>query len=174
MPIVSPNSRIRYPEQFVIGEGSIVDDFCYLSTQVTVGRYCHIASGCSISGGPDRAFTLGDYSGLASGARIYCASDDFIHGLVTIVPAAAAALKAGVSGDVSFGRYTGVGANCVVMPDNQVPEGTVIGALSFVPSRFRFEPWTVYVGDPIRRFSARDRDGVLGQVAAIERALERG
>jgi carbonic anhydrase/acetyltransferase-like protein (isoleucine patch superfamily) len=57
------------------------------------------------------------------------------------------------------------------MPDNVIPEGTSIGALSYVPPRFQFEPWTVYAGTPIRRIAARDRDRVLTQVDAIRRRL---
>ena len=57
------------------------------------------------------------------------------------------------------------------MPSNDIPEGTTIGALSFVPTAFAFEPWTVYAGIPIRRISARDRDAVLRQRDTFEREL---
>lgn len=170
-PIISPNVRIRYPDRLTVGEGSIIDDYCYLSTRITLGRYCHVASGCAISGGPDKEFALGDFSSLASGARIYCASNDYVLGLVATLPAMAAPLIPEIAGDVRLARFTGVGANSVVMPDNDIPEGTTIGALSFVPSKFAFEPWTVYAGIPIRRISARDRDGVLRQADAVERTL---
>ena len=78
-----------------------------------------------------------------------------------------------ITGDVTLGRCTAVGSNAVVMPDNAIPEGVAIGALSFVPARFAFEPWTVYAGTPIRRIRARNRDKVLSQVARIEAHLVR-
>ena len=56
----------------------------------------------------------------------------------------------GITGDVSFGDHTGVGANSVVMPANDVPEGVAIGALSFVPPGFEFEPWNGVRGHPDR------------------------
>ena len=50
-PIISPATRIRHPDHFQIGEYSIVDDFCYISTRVRIGVCSHVASGCSIAGG---------------------------------------------------------------------------------------------------------------------------
>jgi acetyltransferase-like isoleucine patch superfamily enzyme len=57
------------------------------------------------------------------------------------------------------------------MPANQIPEGTVIGALSFVPAGFAFEPWSVYAGVPIRFVRPRNKQSVLAQAAQLERAL---
>ena len=173
-PIVSANSRIRHPELFEIGEHSIVDDYCYFSTRVRIGRCSHIASGCSIAGGADRLFVLGDFCSLSSGVKIWCTSDDFALDLVTIIPPGAGPIKEHViSGDVTFGNYTAAGSNTVVMPDNIVPEGTVIGALSFVPARFHFEPWSVYAGIPARRIGARDREAVVAQATRLREQLDR-
>jgi acetyltransferase-like isoleucine patch superfamily enzyme len=76
----------------------------------------------------------------------------------------------GITGDVSLGDHSGVGANSVVMPRNEIPDGVAIGALSLVPPEFSFEPWTVYAGIPIAPLKARNRESVLRQV---EHFLER-
>ncbi len=144
--IISANIRVRVPDHFVVGEGSIVDDYCYVSTRVEVGRHSHIAAGCHIAGGAAR--------------------------VVMIMPEGIDVKEHVISGDVSFGRCTAVGSNSVVMPNNDVPEGTAIGALSFVPARFAFEPWTVYAGSPIRAIRARNREKVLAQVERIEAHLQ--
>jgi acetyltransferase-like isoleucine patch superfamily enzyme len=171
-PIVSPHVRIRHPEHFEIGAYSIIDDFSYFSTRVRIGTCSHIASGCSVAGGPDRQFTLGDFSSLSSGVKIWCTSDDFVNDVVTIVPPGVGPIKDHlIEGDVSFGDCTAVGANTVVMPDNHVPEGTVIGALSFVPAGFVFEPWAVYAGIPIRRLSTRNRATVSAQAELLRKRL---
>jgi len=171
-PIISKNIRVRHPEYFSVGEGSIIDDFCYFSTKVVIGRYSHIASSCTVAGGIDRTFSLGDYSSVSSGARIWCTSDDFVNDLITVIPKGIKGIKENlITGDVVFGNFTGVGANSVVMPHNEIPEGTAIGALSFVPPGFQFKPWSVYVGFPIRFFKARNRDSVLRQVEKLERQL---
>ena len=173
MPIISKNIRVRYPEYFKVGEHSIVDDFSYFSTRVEIGRFSHVASGCSVAGGPGFLFTLGDYSSLSSGVKIWCTSDDFVNDIVTIVPRAAGDVKTHLlCGDVHMGHFTAVGANAVVMPDNRVPEGTVIGALSFVPPRFAFDAWSVYAGTPIRLVGRRNRENVLAQVRRMDEGLK--
>lgn len=171
-PIISPNSRIRHPEFFEVGEGSIVDDYCYFSTQVRIGRFSHIASGCSVAGGPDRLFTFGDFSSLSSGVKIWCTSDDFVNDIVTIIPPGIDSPKEHlIIGDVTLERLTALGSNSVVMPDNHIPEGVTIGALSFVPPRYPFSAWTVYAGTPIRPVKPRNREAVLRQLEIIERQL---
>jgi acetyltransferase-like isoleucine patch superfamily enzyme len=171
-PLVSPHTRIRHPQHFEIGDYSIVDDFCYISTRVRIGLCSHVASGCSIAGGPAHQFTLGDFCSLSSGVKIWCVSNDFVNDIVCIVPPEFAELSTGlIQGDVTLGDYTAVGSNSVVMPGNHVPEGTVIGALSFVPPRFDFEPWSVYAGIPIRQVGRRNRDAVMKQAAALRLQL---
>lgn len=169
-PIISSNIRIRHPRFFCVSQYSIIDDYCYFSTKVKIGKFAHIASGCSVAGGKKYEFILGNYSSLSSGVKIWCASDDFVNDIITIIPEGFGEIKNNViSGDVVFSNFTGVGANSVVMPDNLVPEGTVIGALSFVPSRFKFKPWAVYAGVPIRFIKHRNKQNVLKQARAIEK-----
>jgi acetyltransferase-like isoleucine patch superfamily enzyme len=171
-PIVSPNIRVRYPEVFEVGQFSIVDDYCYFSTRVKIGLCSHIANGCSVGGGRERLFALGDFSSLSAGVRVWCASNDFARDIVAVVPPNVGDIgEDPVVGDVIFENYTGAGTNSVIMPNNVVPEGTTIGALSYVPPHFPFEPWTVYGGVPIRPITLRDRDRVLAQVQIIRQRL---
>jgi acetyltransferase-like isoleucine patch superfamily enzyme len=177
MPIISKNIRVRHPEHFSVGEHSIVDDFCYFSTRVQIGSFSHVASGCSVAGGGDRLFVLGSYCSLSSGVKIWCASDDFVNDVVAILPEwierEGPVKEHLIVGDVIMGDYTAVGSNSVVMPDNRIPEGTTIGALSFVPPRAALEPWSVYAGVPARLVKPRNRDAVLRQVALVEERLRR-
>lgn len=166
--IVSPNSRIRHQDHFVIGEDSIVDDYCYFSTRVRIGRCTHIASGCSIAGGAGMQFQIGDFSSLSSGVKVWCTSDDFVNDLVTVIPPDMKQVKKHLlQGDIILDHYTAVGANSVIMPGNHVPEGTVIGALSLVPASFDFRAWSVYAGTPIRFLRPRNRESVMEQVQRL-------
>jgi acetyltransferase-like isoleucine patch superfamily enzyme len=170
--IISTQCRIRHPEYMVAGEYSIVDDFCYFSTKVQIGRCTHIASGCSIAGGLDWQFTIGDFCSLSSGVKIWCTSDDFANDVVAIIPPGISQVKDHlICGNVEFGNYTAVGSNSVVMPRNVIPEGTVVGALSFVPPAFEFESWSVYAGVPIRYLRPRNQESVMKQVASLEEQL---
>ncbi|MDP9282856.1 MAG: hypothetical protein M3P38_12250 [Chloroflexota bacterium] len=165
MPIVSANIRVRVPEHLIVGEDSIIDDFCYISTRLTVGRGTHIASGCSIAGGAKFQCTIGDFCSLSSGVKVWCASNDFVNDLIAIVPEGFETSAA--EGDVEIASYSGVGANSVILPHNHLPEGTAIGALSLVPSGYKFEPWTVYAGIPIRPIRKRNRQRVMEQVRQL-------
>jgi len=171
-PIISANCRIRYPGHFSVNVYSIVDDYSYFSTKVKIGRCSHIAAGCTIAGGKDRQFTLGDYSSVSSGVRIWCVSDDFTNDIVTIIPDTAGQIKNHlITGDVTIGDMCAIGANTVIMPKNFISDGTVIGALSFVPPGFKFKPWSVYAGIPVRFIEKRNKRNVLKQVAMLERKL---
>lgn len=171
-PIISPNIRLRHPETFSVGEHSIVDDFSYFSTRVRIGVCSHVASGCTIAGGQRYEFVLGDFSSVSSGVRIWCGSDDFVHDVVAILPPGFEHLKTHfIAGDVIMRDYTALGANTVVMPDNVIPEGTTIGALSLVLPGTALEPWSVYAGIPVKLVARRDKESVLAQVAAARAAL---
>lgn len=172
-PIISPNIRVRHAEHFEVGDYSIVDDYCYFSARVKIGVCSHIASGCSIAGG-GQTCTIGDFVSLSSGVKVWCVSDDFVNDVVTIVPPGMQNPKTNlIIGDVTFGNYTAVGSNSVIMPRNSIPEGTVIGALSFVPAEFNFEPWSVYVGTPIRLVKKRNKVSVMAQVEKLRAHLGR-
>lgn len=170
--IVSQNIRMRHPSYFEIGNYSIIDDFCYFSTKVKIGQFCHIAPHCTIAGGVTQTFSLGDYSSLSSGCKIYCTTNDFSEGLVVLLPNFLADLdQEKVSGDVILEKYTGVGTNSVIMPQNYIPEGVTIGALSFVPNNFKFESWMVYAGIPLKAVKKRNKALVLKRVNEIEKRM---
>jgi acetyltransferase-like isoleucine patch superfamily enzyme len=170
--IISGQIRVRHPSHFHVGEGSIVDDYSYFSTKLFLGRWSHIASGCTLAGGFERTVRIGNYSSVSAGVRVWCTSDDFVNDIVTILPPGCPSVKENlIQGDVTLDSYTAVGANSVVMPENHVPEGVAIGALSFVPPRFRFQPWSVYAGNPLRLIKARNKASVLSQVERIEAFL---
>ena len=172
LPIIAATIRLRHPDLFSVGEGSIVDDFCYFSTAVRIGRCSHVANNCSIAGGRAHTFTLGDMSSLSAGVRVWCHTHDFVNDLVCLVPPGIEFPKDDlITGDVTVGNYTAVGANAVIMPRNTIPEGTVLGALSYLPPGSELEPWSVYAGTPARRLKARNRDAVLREVERLEKAL---
>lgn len=164
--IVSPNTRIRVPEWLYVGKNSIIDDFCYISTKIEIGKYCHIASNCSIAGGKDMIFRMGDYSSLSSGVKIWLRSNDFINDL--IICGSYNIGENNCKGNVILGKYTGVGSNTVIMPNNNIPEGVAIGGMSWVPTNYKFEPWMIYAGIPIKPIKSRNKENILKQVELME------
>lgn len=173
LPIISNNSRLRC--NYEIGEYSIIDDFCYVSVQLKIGKFFHIAPSVTIAGGKDLKFTAGNYGALASGVRVFCGSDDFVNDLGNILPASMSDIKNNViRGNITLGDAVTIGANTVIMPDNNIPDGVCIGAMSFVPSRFYFEPWTVYAGSPkLRIIKKRNRANVMNQIDEINKRINK-
>jgi len=169
MIVISPNSRIRYPELITIGDWSIIDDFCYISTRVEIGFSTHIAANVSIIGGKKSLFKIGDLGCLSSGVRAICCSDDFVNDIAGLVPPGYEDVKDHlIHGDIILENYVTVGANSVIMPGVRIPEGTVIGAMSFVTEQI-LEPWSVYAGCPkLRKIGERNKENVLRQIEKIK------
>ena len=94
MSIMSRNIRVRYPELLEVGADSIIDDYCYLSGRIKIGDHVDIANNCSVGGGPNYTFSIGDWSSLSAGVRIWLASNDFVSGLIAITG------LPGIEGDV--------------------------------------------------------------------------
>lgn len=171
-PIVSKNIRCRVPEAFNVGEGSVVDDFCYFATQVFIGRFCHIANGVSIAGGKDQKFVMGNFSSVSAGVKVWCRSEDFTRDMAALAPPGIVVPKHTVVGDVALGELTIIGSNSVIMPNNDIPAGVAIGALSFVPPGYAFEEWYVYAGIPLRAIRRRDRGEATRQKDFLLQQLE--
>lgn len=163
MNIISKNIRQR--AGLTVGDNSIVDDYSYFSANVELGNYSHIASNVTIAGGKEYTCKIGDMTSISSGVRIWCSSNDFVNDLIIIPPKDIGDNP--ICGDVRIASYCGIGSNTVIMPDNNIPNGVAIGAMSFVPARFQFEPWSVYAGIPIRKIKERNRKRVLDQVAKL-------
>lgn len=156
--ILGKSAIIKKPELIEVGDNVRIAEFCYVSSACKIGSNCEIAFGVSIAGGGGKyTFTMGDYSSLAAGVRIWLASNDYVNDLVAHnVP-----FVKEIEGNVTMDKYTGIGSNSVVMPNNHIPEGVSIGALSFVPSNFPFKPWTVYAGSPIKEVKPRNKENIL-------------
>lgn len=156
--ILGSSAIIKKPELIEVGDNVRISEFCYISAKCEIASNCEIAVGVSIAGGSGKyTFSMGEYSSLAAGVRIWLATNDYVNDLVTHnVP-----FVKEIEGDVTMDKYTGIGSNSVIMPNNHIPEGVTIGALSFVPSNFKFKPWTVYAGSPIEEIRPRNKENIL-------------
>ena len=155
---------LKKPDLIEVGDNVRIADFCRISSACKIGSDCEIAPGTYIAGGDGKyKFTMGKCSSLAAGVKVWLSSNDYVNELVThSVPEVKE-----IQGNVTLGKYTGVGTNSVIMPNNDIPEGVAIGALSFVPSNYKFEPWTVYAGRPIRPIKKRNKENVMKTLKKI-------
>ena len=155
---------LKKPDLIEVGDNVRIADFCRISSACQIGSDCEIAPGTYIAGGDGKyKFTMGECSSLAAGVKVWLSSNDYVNELVThSLPEVKE-----IQGNVTLGKYTGVGTNSVIMPNNNIPEGVSIGALSFVPSNYKFEPWTVYAGRPIKPIKKRNKENVLNTLRKI-------
>jgi len=173
-PIISPNIRIRYPETFIIEKYCIIDDFSYFSAKCRFGFSTHISSGVSIIGGKGSSFSCGDFSSLSTGVKIVCGGDDFINDIACLLPEQAGDIKNHlVIGTVELGNFATVGVNSVVLSNVVIPEGTTIGAMSFVKKNTKLEPWSVYCvkNNKLTKIADRNKINVLKQANLVMERL---
>jgi galactoside O-acetyltransferase len=169
--VIHSLARIIGHDNLVIGDRTQIDDFVFLNAGkgTRIGRHVHIASFVSIIGGGE--LDVGDFAGIAAGARIVTGTDDFSADAMTgpTVPPKYKALKIG---KISIGRHALIGTNAVVMPGVTVGDGAVAGAGCIV--RKDLKPWTVYVGQECRAIRKRPNENIIRmeQELAAEEAGE--
>ncbi len=162
--IIGKTARIRYPELVELGDDVIVDDFCYISTALTVESRVHIASGCKLIGGRKSAVVMRSFSTLAPGVVLAAGSDDYDAGIAG--PFVPLDYKGSAEiGTIEVGRHCIVGANSVVLPNVSLGDGAALGALSL--ANRSLEEWSLYAGVPAKRLRARNRASIEALEAAF-------
>jgi acetyltransferase-like isoleucine patch superfamily enzyme len=153
-----PQAKIVFPEVISIGDSVIIDDFVFLmgGRKTTIGSFVHIASFVSITGGGE--LLLGDFVGISSGSRVFTGDDDYLGDSLT-GPTVPPAYRNAIRSFVHIGKHAVIGANTVILPGVKIGEGVAVGAGSLVKSDL--EPWTIYVGTPVRPLRERPRERIL-------------
>ena len=156
---ISANVEIRRPQFVVIGNHVAIDTGFYCTTQLQLGDYIHIAPYVSIIGGVHSLVKMGNFTTIAAGSRLICASDKHLgDGLVG--PTIPEHYKDKIDfGPITFEDFASVATNVVIMPGITLAEGSVVGACSLVTKNT--EPWTIYVGVPARPARARRKDKMI-------------
>lgn len=120
---------------------------------VVFGSFIHIGVGCYING--SFGLELKDFSGLASGVRLFTSSDDYSGEYMTN-PTIPSDLTNPYNKKVIINKYVNVGSNSIIMPGVEIGEGSVVGALSLVKKSIK--TWGVYFGSPVIRIKDRAKN----------------
>lgn len=152
---ISETCKIIGVENIRIGDNVIIDAGVVINCKtgsITIGNHVHVASGCYLNG--TGTIVLSDFCGLASGARIYSATDDYMGETLTnpTVPEEFVGVK---YLPVHFGRHVIIGSGTVVLPGGSIGEGSSVGSLSLVTKAL--DSWGVFYGIPARRVKDRSR-----------------
>lgn len=145
-------AQITRPELIELGNHISIDMCVYMSVAAKLGDYIHIAPQVSIIGGATSLLIMEDFSAIATGSRIVCASDDFKEGFTC--PFIPLKYRNVINKPIIFRRFSVVGVNSVVLPGVTLAEGSVLGANSLL--LHDTEPWTIYVGSPAKPIKIRD------------------
>jgi dTDP-4-amino-4,6-dideoxy-D-glucose acyltransferase len=154
---ISELAVLARPELIEMGDHIAIDQWTYISTQLKMGSYIHIAPSVSIIGGAPALLVMGDFTNIGSGSRIVCATDDFTQGLIS--PVVPIEHRTVINKPVVFERYATLGVNCTVLPGVTLGEGCIVGANSVVTKDT--EPWTIYAGSPARPIKKREKERII-------------
>jgi dTDP-4-amino-4,6-dideoxy-D-glucose acyltransferase len=154
---ISELAVLSRPELIEMGDHIAIDQWTYISTQLKLGSYIHIAPSVSIIGGASALLIMGDFTNIGSGSRVVCASDDFTQGLIS--PVVPIEYRTVINKPVIFERYATLGVNCTVLPGVTLGEGSIVGANSLVTKDT--EPWTIYAGSPAKPIKKREKERII-------------
>jgi acetyltransferase-like isoleucine patch superfamily enzyme len=153
--IIGKTVRIRKPEECVIGDNTIIDDFAYISSAIEIGNNCHIGSHVCISGGAGK-FKMGSYSTLSSHCSVHCASSDYLS-ISLDLPSVPKDLQfGGEVGNITIGDFVTIGAHSCILPGVHVPDEFACGAFSLINIQ-EYIKSGLYTGIPVRFIKLRDR-----------------
>jgi acetyltransferase-like isoleucine patch superfamily enzyme len=155
---ISDLAIIVNPKFAHIGNHIAIDPWVYISTQLYLEDYIHIAPHVSIIGGSERKLIMKNFTSIGSGTKIVVGGDDFNSGMINpTIP-----LKyrnPTIPTDIVMEEFSTIAVNCTVLPGIVLAEGSVIGANSLVLKNT--EPWTIYAGSPARPIKKRNKDLIL-------------
>lgn len=153
---LSTKCSIYGADKIHLGSNIRIDDFCALSAGeggIFIGDYVHFSTHVTIAGAGK--VTISDFSGISTKTSIFSSSDDYL-GRGMCNPMVPDKYKLVKHNEVFLGKHSLIGANSVLLPGSNLPEGCSIGALSMVSNRL--EPWFVYLGNPAKKVVKRSKN----------------
>ena len=169
--IIGKCVRIRRPEMVSIGDGTIIDDFTYISGALEIGAHSHIAPNVTITGGRKK-LTVGNYVGIGAGCSIFVGSTDFVTPSFDFPSIPEEFQFGGIREDVVIGDYAQLGAHSVVLPGVHLPDGFASAAQTVIRKRV-YEPWTLYGGEHCKELARRDQTHLVAAVKKFEASYSR-
>ncbi len=156
---IGKSVEIRRPHLAEIGSHVAVDSGVYITTQLEIGDYVHLAPYITVIGGEKSKLIVRHFATIAAGTRIIAGSDSFLGAGMTSVTVPSEYRDEVKFTTVEIGMFAGIGTNVVIMPGVTIAEGCVIGACSLVTKNT--EPWTIYFGNPAKAIKVRSKDKMI-------------
>lgn len=166
--IIGKTVRIRHPEKVSIGNNVIIDDFCYISGEVEIGDYVHVAASCSLQAS-EAKITIGAYSGISSGCRVFAATSNYAEPSLDMPTIPKEFSYGGIFEETIIESHCLLGANCVVLTGVHIPEGTAFGA-GIVIRKKKYESWRLYAKSCGEPHFKREKEKYLLELAKLKSA----
>ncbi len=157
--VISDLRDIKHEDLVEIGNHVSIDSYFYCTTQLKIKDYVHIGPMVTIIGGKDAYLEIGNFSGMAAGCRIVCASDEY-QGAGLINPLVPKKYRDNIIyGPIILEDFVTLATNVIVFPGITLGKGSVIAAGSVVTKNT--SPWLIYAGNPCRPIKEREKDKIL-------------
>jgi len=140
--IIGKTVRIRHPELVEIGDNVIIDDFCYISGNIKIGSYVHIASNCTLQAGKAK-IVIGSFTGIAAGCRIYAITSNYLLPSLDLPVVPEKFTYGSIFEDTFIGDDVLIGANCVILNGVNIPNGVAFGANLAIRNK-EYIGWRLY------------------------------
>lgn len=152
--LLSKKTSIYSPDKIVIGNNVRIDDYCILSGKINIGNFVHIAAYTALYGA-EAGIYIGDFANISSRIVIYAINDDY-SGETLTNPMIPEKYKNVESKCVNIKKHVIIGTGSTVLPGVTLEEGSCFGAMSLIYDSS--EPWSMYVGIPVRKIKPRSRN----------------
>jgi len=144
--IIGKTVRIRHPEKISIGDNVIIDDFTYISGDVTIGDYVHVGAGCVFSASSAR-ITIGPLVGISAGCKIYGGSSNYVTCGLDIPTIPKEHQFNVILEDVNLAAFALIGASSIILPGCRIPQGFAVAAAVTVRKKLELEPWNLLLDE---------------------------
>lgn len=152
--IIGKTVRIKDPHRVSIGDNVIIDDYTYISGDVTIGDYVHIAPGCVLSASTG-GIVMEPLSGLSAGCKVYGGSSNYMK-VGLDMPTIPTEFQYNIILEKTTLRSCAlVGASCIVLPGVELPQGLAIAAGIIVRKNLKLMPWHCLIDDQGKQLPRR-------------------
>lgn len=156
---IGMNVIFTNPSEVVLGDNVRIDPFNLITSKLEVGNYVQICSHSVLGGGANQKITMGDWTFIGYGSKLFCASEDYSgnQGPVNEFWGNNKIYR----GDITLKNYSGIASDVMVLPGVTIPEGCTVGAKSFIYTDSILTDWSVYFGNPLKFQKSRNKKKVI-------------
>ena len=152
--IIGKTVRIRNPEKVSIGNNVIIDDFTYMSGDVIIGDYVHIAAGCVLSASSAK-ITMAPLSGLSAGCKVYGGSSNYVNCGLDMPTIPKEYQFNVIYEDVYLDSFVLIGASSIILPGCKLPQGLAVAAAVTVRKKLELKAWNLLLDESGKQIPRR-------------------